>query len=78
MYHIAVPDHELDAHKRVTDALRKVYQYTALSNSTQDMFWCQGECVYEKEKCERSSVLCHYVAADQMLALFSSRAAAYQ
>jgi hypothetical protein len=73
MYHIAVPNHELDTRFRVTDALRKVYQYTALSNTTQDMFWCQGECVYEKEKCESSSVLCHYVTPDQMSALFHAK-----
>jgi hypothetical protein len=73
MYHIAVPDHELDAHTNVTDGLRRIYQYSAVSNATQGRHWCKGECIYEHDKCFSNSTLCHYVEPYQMYALFDAR-----
>jgi hypothetical protein len=73
LYHIAVPDHELDAHPKVTDALRRIYQYAAVSNATQGRHWCKGECVYESDQCFSNSTLCHYIQPYQMYALFDAR-----
>jgi hypothetical protein len=71
MYHIAVPDSELEANVRLTDSLRKEYRYTSLTNTSG--FRQRGECDNKKEKCSAESPVCHYIQADQMDRLFHAQ-----
>jgi hypothetical protein len=74
MYHIAVPDSELEANLNVTDTLRKQYLYKALTNTTIGSVGAgTGECYMEKEMCQVNGPVCHYIQPNQMDDLFHAK-----
>jgi hypothetical protein len=70
VYHIAVPDGELEANS-CSDKLRMKYKYTALTDV--DEHGRTGECSNERGNCTVNNHICHYIQPDQMDDLFRAK-----
>jgi hypothetical protein len=71
MYHITVPDSELEANFDVTDTVQKQYRYNALTDTTIGIG--TGYCNVEKKLCRVNSPVCHYIQPNQMDDLFHAK-----